>query len=84
MCKKLLFQLMCVEFNEKKNMHAIDKQTRNLLSAVTLSRLLPELHFCNFITSHYSSFFNCLISSYFPHLTHCPYFFPPHVLACIQ
>lgn len=37
---------------KRKNMHAFDKQSRKLLSAVTLSRLLPQLHFFNFITSH--------------------------------
>lgn len=35
------FQLMCVVFN-KKNMHAFDKQTRKLLSAVD--------YFLNFIS----------------------------------
>lgn len=38
---------MCVVFNNK-NMHAFDKQTKELLSTVTISRLLP--YFCNFIT----------------------------------
>lgn len=38
--KIVMINLMCVVFI-KKNMHAFDKQTRKLLSAVTLSRLLP-------------------------------------------
>lgn len=45
-------------------------------------------YFLNFIsvTSLLHIFFFLQLSYIFllPHLTHCPYFFPPHVLACIQ